>query len=291
MLNSIKSTILALRYPFISMRDGFMYNRCVWIPWLDSILYRLYDKAYCKFSILYEYVNKDSIQSKRLYLDAVDLTIAINDKRQIHIDYYGNCACEPQEITFNFPFGEEFEIVDITMFGNQIKILFTSQDDRINNGQSYYYREFQFVRNEKYVSKIAFLTKVQTFISKFWIFYPTTKLDGMPEGWRKAFGVKMCEEIKKQLKKENQLNDYHVYDIKEKYGALRWYDNGCSQEINNIINKYYELSKHTCVVCGDKATRVSLGYILPYCDKCDKDLITEDINDYYNTEILKHEIN
>ena len=99
-----------------------------------------------------------------------------------------------------------------------------------------------------------------------------TNLDEMPNGWRKAFGQEMCEEIRKVLIKGNYLYDYRVVQIKEKFGALRWYDNGAPdsiyRELQDIINKYEEISERTCIWCGRPATKISLGWISPWCDNC-----------------------
>lgn len=99
-----------------------------------------------------------------------------------------------------------------------------------------------------------------------------TNLDEMPDGWRIAFGQEMCEEIRTTLLKANYLYDYRIAQIKEKFGMLRWYDEGAPdsiyREIQDIIYKYEEISAHTCIHCGKPATKISLGWICPYCDKC-----------------------
>lgn len=98
--------------------------------------------------------------------------------------------------------------------------------------------------------------------------YTYTELDDMPKGWRIAFGIKMLEEIRAELIKNDFLDKYRIIQIKEKYGQLRWYDNGSTNEILNIITKYEQLSEITCIVCGAPATQISLGWISPYCDYC-----------------------
>ena len=98
--------------------------------------------------------------------------------------------------------------------------------------------------------------------------YTYTLLDEMPPGWRKAFGKQMCEEIRESLIKHNQLYDYRITQIKEKYGSLRWYDFGAPAEVYDIINKYSKMSEKYCFICGQPATKISLGWICPYCDKC-----------------------
>lgn len=100
--------------------------------------------------------------------------------------------------------------------------------------------------------------------------YSWTELDAMPDGWRKAFGEKICEEIKNELNKlpEDIRKNYHIIQIKEKYGYLCWYDNWHTEEIRNVLNKYERLSERTCIKCGAAATKISDGWISPYCDSC-----------------------
>lgn len=95
-----------------------------------------------------------------------------------------------------------------------------------------------------------------------------TELDAMPNGWRKAFGIKMCKEIKKALKKTHSLKDYRILQIKEKWGYLHWYDSGENEELRQIINKYADLSINTCINCGKPYEVMSEGWISPYCKNC-----------------------
>lgn len=95
----------------------------------------------------------------------------------------------------------------------------------------------------------------------------------MPVGWRKAFGEKMCEEIMEELVAHDLVDSYRVTEIKEKYAELRWYDWNSTDKIQNeIIPKYTELSRRICIRCGESATKISLGWISPYCDKCAEEL-------------------
>lgn len=98
-----------------------------------------------------------------------------------------------------------------------------------------------------------------------------TELDAMPEGWRRAFGMDICKEIRAALYKEFGLKgvfNYRIEQIKEKYGSLRWYDARTTHKIQEIISKYEEISSRTCINCGAPATWISNGWISPYCDKC-----------------------
>ena len=70
--------------------------------------------------------------------------------------------------------------------------------------------------------------------------------------------------------------EYYLMQIKEKYGGLRWYDNGFPQEgfeeYRNWINKYEELSFKTCINCGKSAIGFTKGWITPLCKECMKDM-------------------
>ena len=102
--------------------------------------------------------------------------------------------------------------------------------------------------------------------------YQFTWLDDMPDGWRKAFGTDMCEDIRRVLVKANYLYNYRVCQVKEKFGGLRWYDYGVPssiyKELCNVIDKYEELSYRICIRCGRPATKISQDWISPFCDEC-----------------------
>ena len=98
--------------------------------------------------------------------------------------------------------------------------------------------------------------------------YDYTELDSMPDGWRKAFGEQMCEEILEELKANNFVDDYRIVQIKEKYGGLRWYDDGFTKKGYEIIRKYEDISERICIKCGKPATKISMGWICPWCDEC-----------------------
>ena len=102
-------------------------------------------------------------------------------------------------------------------------------------------------------------------------------LCSIPQGW---------EEISRQMISECEAIDssYQIEDMKEKWGGLRvssyihdyedsdWIIPSCNnKEIETIENKYIEQSRKTCCTCGRPATKISTGWILPWCDKCGKD--------------------
>lgn len=96
----------------------------------------------------------------------------------------------------------------------------------------------------------------------------------IPQGW---------EEIGRQMISECEAinSSYQIEDMKEKWGELRvssyicdyedsdWMIPSCNdKEIEAIENKYIEQSRKTCCICGKPATKFSIGWICPYCDKC-----------------------
>ena len=78
------------------------------------------------------------------------------------------------------------------------------------------------------------------------------------------------------MKKDHYLYKFRITDIKEKYGTLRLYCNGASDEVYKIIDKYENLSYETCIECGNPAKIITDGYVLPYCLHC------------YNEKNIKH---
>ena len=102
--------------------------------------------------------------------------------------------------------------------------------------------------------------------------YDFTYLDSMPRGWKKAFGVQMCEELRDILIEGDFLDEYHVFQVKEKYGGLRWYDSGVPKNIWDKyaawLKKYEDLSEQTCISCGKPGIMRDGGWISPWCDDC-----------------------
>ena len=101
----------------------------------------------------------------------------------------------------------------------------------------------------------------------------------IPDGWVNTFITDMKIELANVL--GSYVDDFIVRSLKEKYGVLRiywtWkdrdYDDNESEdlelltkEIEDIISKYENISKNTCVVCGESATKMTTGWIVPVCD-------------------------
>lgn len=95
----------------------------------------------------------------------------------------------------------------------------------------------------------------------------------MPNGWIKAFGDLLVEEI-------NSVNpDIEILQIKEKFGSLRFYYAPTSDEIDEIISKYECLSAHICASCGKPdVPQTKNGWIYPICRDCYEKYISSSLS-------------
>ena len=105
--------------------------------------------------------------------------------------------------------------------------------------------------------------------------YDYTWMDSMPQGWRIAFGDDLLKELDSILRKYECQDSYYILQVKEKYGGLRWYDNGIYGEGYDdywkCMDKYEQLSYKTCIVCGKPAKYMTRGWIIPICRDCAKE--------------------
>ena len=118
--------------------------------------------------------------------------------------------------------------------------------------------------------------------------YSFTELDDMPDGWRIAFGEQFCADIQHELDKlkPETAADFRIIQTKEKFGQLRFYTNWVTESLDEVIRRYENLSERTCIKCGAPATKITTGWISPFCDKC-AEVYHEnviDINEFYNDD-------
>lgn len=101
-------------------------------------------------------------------------------------------------------------------------------------------------------------------------YYESTELDSMPSGWRIAFGEQWAKEVQETINKlpKQERERIRIMDLKEKYGGLRAYFSYYTEELDNVLSKYEKLSERTCIICGASATKISTGWISPYCSSC-----------------------
>lgn len=163
---------------------------------------------------------------------------------------------------------------------------------------------------QKYI--ISMYNFIENVLGVFHCIPTYTELGAMPVGWRKAFGMQICKDIRHALiytviDKENitwktpgkrikayitgfkYLFNYRITQIKEKFGGLRWYDERSTEAVHNIIDKYESISYNTCIHCGKPAEYMTTGWISPYCADClseDEKQTAKKLNKQNGTEKL-----
>lgn len=128
-------------------------------------------------------------------------------------------------------------------------------------------------KNKELVEKYPFLLPRNVFTDKLDPDYDYSYILGIgeiPKGWDKLF-LQMCEDLKKQLVKDEDLERFRFLQIKEKYNRMECYNNGCSEAAHRIIDKYTHMAKYVCTVCGRPAYWETQSYVASYCEQCWKD--------------------
>lgn len=106
-------------------------------------------------------------------------------------------------------------------------------------------------------------------------------LDFLYDGWVNSFVPQLKDELFELL--GSYVEQFVVLQIKEKFGKLVIYFNfdlngldneyvedieELCEEIENLLNKYEEISSKTCIVCGESGIMRDDYWITPWCDKC-----------------------
>lgn len=85
-------------------------------------------------------------------------------------------------------------------------------------------------------------------------------------GWRDLLW-RLCEDIEKLGPGRN----FHVLQVKEKFGGLRFYTSGTTEEVLHRIHLAEQESYQTCEDCGTKENvSTSGGWLLTLCEECRK---------------------
>ena len=101
-------------------------------------------------------------------------------------------------------------------------------------------------------------------------FLSTSLLSEVPKGWLNLVD-EMAEKIQEEIEKSN-IKTFVVMQTKEKWGVLTIYSFGANDVIDNIILEYERKSKTVCCGCGKPATKISLGWVCPWCDDCAEEI-------------------
>lgn len=276
----IKNMYLCWKYPFLYPRnrftDRYTANK------LNKLLWKLKAKAFITFNIGVHHVKVDQeIQMQNTREDVESLM----KRNGIHYSVIKNNLVLWKENPYyryniNLGFNPDiftFKDINLKLFysGNQhISItIYVTKNEEDGHIYGWPYHEQNCVINKfayKWYTWIKWID--ENIVDPIYGLFPTwNELEAMPNGWKKAFGLEMCKEIKQALLKDGGskfLHTYRIMQIKEKWGSLCWYDTYSTKNVQNIIRKYENLSYKTCISCGKPAKYRTVGWVCPYCEDC-----------------------
>ena len=281
--NVISASILCLRFPFLYPRNRFDGKHHTDV--LGTWVWKLKQKAIRDILILPK-LNRE-INSSSKFLTFFDYTAKLDaHSRTLTI----KSPLETKEIDLSGYCSDKFEILGLrlnfSISGNIIiNIIVEPFDGNDTTNYGFGGKRVDFIANKWYYFWYKSISWVnEQILDRICIIPSYTELDAMEPGWRKAFGIQMCKDIRRQLIKERKLFKWRIVQLKEKFGGIRLYSNFASDELYDIIDKYEQISYKTCGVCGKPATKISKGWIYPYCDNCigDRNFIEIDKNPFAN---------
>lgn len=274
-LHTLESCWLCMRFPFLYPRNRFSGKHQVGI--LRNLIYRLKEDSIQPISVTV-IQEKGDISKKIFHNYHAFLNYRVELKREENKVYLWKYRGEKnkREVDLSKIIWKDntFEILGSTLVFSigghpiiQVNVKVKDSEDKQNYG--FRSEQIEFIINKRKYFWYKVLSWIDSEILDRILFIPTyTELDAMPKGWRKAFGIQICKEIKAALKKNHYLYKYRIMQIKEKFGELCWYDAHAPKEVYDITNKYEALSREICIICGKPATKISNGWICPYCDDC-----------------------
>ena len=217
----ISASILCLRFPFLYPRNRFDGEHHTNL--LLNLSSKLRKKAQQEIQIVVRldktgerYYDKIDFFDYKVRLDKTNEKLTIKNKiDSLEIDLPGMIW---KSNTFEI-LGVKLDFAWIS--GNPVVVIYVTPmdpEDKANYGfgcrykslviskwYNFWYKVVNWI-DEKVLDKIFFLPSY-------------TELDAMDAGWRKAFGIQMCKEIKAELKKHKFLYKYRIVQIKEKFGC------------------------------------------------------------------------
>ena len=272
-LHTLESCWICLRFPFLYPRNRFTDRHQV--NALGRPIWKLHEKSLQQISITGKQETENPSKCYYFYGSFLNYHYELKkDEKKLYIWRNGDKVKKEHDLTSLLWNSDKFDILGVNLVfassGNPIiQIMVKTKDENDKSNYGFYFEKVEFITNKWNHFWYKVLSWIDSEILDRILFIPTyTELDAMNSGWRKAFGIQMCKELKTQLKKEKFLYKYRILQIKEKFGILCWYDKYSSKEVQKIIQKYEDLSWNTCVICGKPATKISSGWICPYCDDC-----------------------
>lgn len=272
LIRIIKASILCARFPFLYPRNRWDGKHHAYK--LNGKLYKLNQEAITEVGVTAtRYEPKEELIT---HIEGHGVTVDLDiENRKLIVKNHLEIK-EYNLYNLLWRSNDKFTILGMTAFWNNSKnitiyVKTTDENDKTNYG--FHYDKIRLLNNKSKLRWYKILKWIDENILDKICFLPDhTELDALEPGWRKKFGIDICKEIKQSLLKHGgvkALMRYRIVQIKEKFGGLRWYDNCSTKEImDEIIPKYYRISRETCIHCGKPAQYVSAGWISPYCEDC-----------------------
>lgn len=218
----LESSWLCLRFPFLYPRNRYdgKHHRYM----LNHILCKLHSKAITEFSInvnvqkanddtyrhsYFSFLNNQVILKKDLGILTIKNDI---DKKEIQLKDIVNL--------------KKFSVIGMEVIFSisgtpliQIYVKTIDVNDTTNYG-SVGNKKVELIADKRYNFRYKVLSWIdKNILDNIFILPNNTELDAMEPGWRKAFGIQMCKDIRKQLWKEGKLFKYRIMQVKEKFGC------------------------------------------------------------------------
>jgi hypothetical protein len=223
----LNSIYLCLRFPFLYPRNRFTGKHHVSPDWLLKLTNKYHRKAYTNISLGYRFYKdpKECTETNTVveHVGKYDFKVSLISNSILKFE--SKYIESPIEFNLQKHVGNIFTITGITISenrftGNPFIIYHIHKNEVVNDNYGFSFKTFDLC-----VSR--YNEKIYNFIRYVWdniidriCFIPSyTELDAMPDGWRKAFGIQMCKDLKKVLKQYNYLYKYRIMQIKEKYGC------------------------------------------------------------------------
>ena len=297
-INIIKSTYLWIRFPFLRQHNVFTG---LWHNWYFAGKYHKNHYKDSHVSVMLNFIEDNSIHENIL-----DYDVDINKNKSLwgslsYCDYvkgklylyvnYGMEIMHVYNVHEYFSTLPKWIQVSTAYDGNIVKVII-----KYNGGKALDLLEYPdglsrfctIVTDKWKHTIISVLDWIEKYPYQLLHILPTyTWYDAIPEGWRKAFGLQLCKEIKTALKQtggNKAIRDFRITDIKEKWGSLSIYTGGAPREVEKIIEKYEYISLRTCIRCGKTAYGLTEGWVSPLCEDCFKKSSYAVIIPFYNKD-------
>lgn len=267
---TIESCYLCIRFPFLYPRNRFDGKHHANL--LANLRYKTSEKAVTHYHINMTLEKPKKLIHTRLVQGKNVVAIESNKQFLLIDNGIDSQQVDVKKLAWNGKFNILGFVINSGKFLDPSRVYITiyienpDKSDKTNYGFSY--TQINLIKNRNAYRIFKFIDKLDDILDKIWIIPKFTELDAMPTGWRKAFGIQFCKDLKSAAKKDKYLKELRIMQLKEKWGYLHLYLNMYGPEVSKVIKKYENLSWNTCITCGKPATKISSGWISPYCDDC-----------------------